>query len=422
MRLITILAAALLTGSQAAAFCGFYVARADGSLYNEASKVVFVRDGRQSTITMSSDYSGPASEFALIVPAPYVLAREDIQTVEPATVDHLDAYTAPRLVEYFDWDPCSQGALAVEVVESPVVVVDGGAPAPRGNGPMALGVRVLAEYAVGDYDIVMLSAEQSDGLVTWLRQEGYTIPDGAESALGGYIDMGMKFFVARVNLQRHAANETSDLPPLQISFRSRDFMLPLQLGKVNSAGTQDMLMMFLTRETMVGVDNYRNVYLPTDYNVPVFVEEVFPQFYRAMFDATIRDNTVVTEYAWDMAWCDPCAADPMTGAELRSLGADWVTDDGPPEAFVTRMHIQYDRDTFNQDLMFQMTGNTANFQGRYIMNQPWDGPVNCEGGAEYVARTRERIAEEARTLQSLTGWSPQTIARNIAITVDQRYR
>jgi hypothetical protein len=422
MRLFTILAAFLLTGSQAAAFCGFYVARADGSLYNEASKVVFVRDGRQSTITMSSDYTGPASEFALIVPAPYVLAREDIQTVEPATVDHLDAYTAPRLVEYFDGDPCAQGAFAVEVIESPVVVVDGGAPAPRGNGPMALGVRVLAEYAVGDYDIVMLSAEQSDGLVTWLRQEGYTIPDGAESALGGYIDMGMKFFVARVNLQRHAANETSDLPPLQISFRSRDFMLPLQLGKVNSAGTQDMLMMFLTRETMVGVGNYTNVYLPTDYRVPVFVEEVFPQFYRALFDHTIRDNTVVTEYAWDMAWCDPCAADPMTGAELRSLGADWVTDDGPPEAFVTRMHIQYDRDTFNQDLMFRMTGNSENFQGRYVMNQPWDGPVNCEGGRDYVARTRDRIAEEARTLQSLTGWAPDNIARNIAITVDQRYR
>jgi hypothetical protein len=422
MRLLILAAAVLCTATQAAAFCGFYVARADGALYNEASKVVFVRDGRQSTITMSSDYSGPASEFALIVPAPYVLSRDDIATVDPAIVDHLDGYTAPRLVEYFDGDPClyEEGGLAIEIVEAPIGTDPEDWTPP--NGPMALGVRVLAEYAVGDYDIVMLSAEQSDGLVTWLRQEGYSIPDGAEGALAGYIAMDMKFFVARVNLHRHAANETQDLPPLQISFRSRDFMLPLQLGKINSTGTQDMLMLFLTPEGQVTTDNYTNVWLPTDYNVPVFVEEVFPQFYRALFDATIAANTVVTEYAWDMAWCDPCAADPMTGAELRALGASWVTDDGPPEAYVTRMHVQYDRDTFMADLMFRVTGSSPNFQGRYVMNHPFEGPITCEAGQEYVARTRARIAEEGRTLRSLTGWGAETVARNIAITVPVRYR
>lgn len=49
-----VLAIALVMGCSlsAEAFCGFYVAKADGSLYNQSSKVVFVRDGRKSTITM----------------------------------------------------------------------------------------------------------------------------------------------------------------------------------------------------------------------------------------------------------------------------------------------------------------------------------------------------------------------------------
>jgi hypothetical protein len=38
------------------AFCGFYVAKADGKLFNKASKVVYVRDGNKPVITMSSDY------------------------------------------------------------------------------------------------------------------------------------------------------------------------------------------------------------------------------------------------------------------------------------------------------------------------------------------------------------------------------
>lgn len=106
----------------ALAFCGFYVAKADGELYNQSSKVVFVRDRNRSMITMSSDYRGAAKDFAMIVPTPRVLDRAELRTVKPETVAHLDAYTAPRLVEYFDGDPC--GNLAEPVVEAPVILED----------------------------------------------------------------------------------------------------------------------------------------------------------------------------------------------------------------------------------------------------------------------------------------------------------
>jgi hypothetical protein len=106
-----IITLAIFWSTQAAAFCGFYVAREDGELYNEASKVVFARDGYRSRITMASDYTGPTSEFAMIVPTPSVLEEKHIRTVDPAAVTHLENYTAPRLVEYFDHDPCAHQIL-----------------------------------------------------------------------------------------------------------------------------------------------------------------------------------------------------------------------------------------------------------------------------------------------------------------------
>src|SRR3984885_12034995 len=96
----------LATGP-AAAFCGFYVAQADSKLFNKSSKVVLTSDGDQTAITMASDYEGDAKEFALVVPVPTFIERKQIGVVDMKTIDHIDAYSAPRLVEYSDEDPCN---------------------------------------------------------------------------------------------------------------------------------------------------------------------------------------------------------------------------------------------------------------------------------------------------------------------------
>jgi len=417
MRVILSLFLVLASVSSAHAFCGFYVARADGALYNEASKVVFVRDGRRSTITMSSDYRGDPSEFALIVPTPRVLREDQIREVSSDIIDHLDAYTAPRLVEYFDGDPCGQ---PIPLAEPAIIMEEA---AGRFALPTArdLGVRVEAEYQIGAYDIAILSARESDGLTTYLLQEGYNIPDGADLVLADYIAMDMKFFVARVNLERHSASEVQDLEPLQISFRSRNFMLPLQLGKINSVGEQDMIMMMLSREGRIEPANYRNVRIPSNMDIPVFVEQLFPEFYTRTFEKVAARDTVMTEYAWDMAWCDPCAADPLSAADLVTLGADWVRDGVAPDVFVTRMHVQYDETEFGRDLLFRVTEDRSNFQGRYVMRHPYDGPITCEAGQEYVADTRARMNAEADTLNDLTGWRRSDIIARIRRTVPARY-
>ena len=96
----------MLSTRVALGFCGFYVAKADTQLFNRASKVALVRHDGKTVMTMANDYRGDPQEFALVVPVPTFLERDQIHVGERALLDHLDAYSAPRLVEYFDENPC----------------------------------------------------------------------------------------------------------------------------------------------------------------------------------------------------------------------------------------------------------------------------------------------------------------------------
>src|SRR2546430_1186381 len=101
----------LVLSPRLAGFCGFYVARADTTLFNQASQVVLVRDEDRTVLTMANDFQGDPKEFAVVIPVPTFIEKGQIHVGEKSLIDHLDAYSAPRLVEYFDEDPCRPRAL-----------------------------------------------------------------------------------------------------------------------------------------------------------------------------------------------------------------------------------------------------------------------------------------------------------------------
>ena len=98
----------LVAAPSASAFCGFYVAKADTDLFNQSSKVALVRDEDRTVITMANDYIGDPKEFAMVIPVPTVITKDQVHISQTSLLDHLDAYTAPRLVEYFDSNPCAR--------------------------------------------------------------------------------------------------------------------------------------------------------------------------------------------------------------------------------------------------------------------------------------------------------------------------
>ena len=408
----------LLAGRSALAFCGFYVARADTRIFNQASKVVLVRDGDRTVLTMANDFKGAPEDFAVVIPVPTFLEREQIHVANPALLDHLDAYTAPRLVEYFDANPCERMMPMAEMEVQSGAVGGRAGDAPRRKAD--LGVSVEARYSVGEYDIVILSAKQSDGLEVWLRENGYKIPQGASRVLGSYIKQGMRFFVAKVDLAEQAKLGYSYLRPIQVAYESPRFMLPIRLGMINADGPQELFVYALTPKGRVETTNYRTVRLPSDQTVPTFVKKEFAEFYRAMFARQVLKEdmrAVFLEYAWDMSWCDPCAADPLSGDELRELGVFWTERRGtrpdiPPGAqkvFVTRLHLRYDAAHFPEDLVFQETADTQSFQGRYILQHPWTGNDGCQEAREYRRELPKRLDREAQTLAALTGWDLRKI-------------
>lgn len=413
-----VLTAALLVvaARTALAFCGFYVAKADTKLFNQASQVVLVRDGDRTVLTMANDFKGDPKEFAVVIPVPTFIQREQIHVAEKALLDHLDAYSAPRLVEYFDGDPCAM----YDVERMPATAAQA---APReearADRAKSLGVTIEARYTVGEYDILILSAKESQGLETWLMENGYRIPQGASRVLGSYLKQGMRFFVAKVNLKEQSKLGFTYLRPIQVAYESPKFMLPIRLGMVNANGPQELFVYALTRKGRVETTNYRTVRLPSDAEVPLFVKDDFGTFYKALFGQQVKKQdmrTVFLEYAWDMAWCDPCAADPLSADEFRQLGAFWIERGGGPDAmpgaqnvFLSRLHLRYDSEHFPEDLVFQETGDRENFQGRYILRHPWKGSSTCEAARAYRRELPRRFDQQAQTLASLTGWDVNKI-------------
>ena len=269
---------------------------------------------------------GDLTEFALVVPVPEVLPEASIKVVDNVLFDRIDAYSAPRLAEYHDANPCHprrerKSALG-RLPQS--LAMD----AARQEVEEDRGVTVEATYTIGEYDVVILSAKESNGLEAWLRENGYRIPEGAARALAPYVRQDLKFFVAKVNLAEQARTGAAYLRPMQFSFRSEKFVLPIRLGMLNARGPQDLVLWMLTRTGRVEATNYRTVRLPANMDIPTYVKGDFRTFYKALFDEQAKRGkyrVIFTEYVWNMSWCDPCAANPLTPAELRGLGVEWVT-------------------------------------------------------------------------------------------------
>ena len=395
-----------LTSGRAEAFCGFYVSGSGAEMFNDATQVVLMRMGTRTVLSMQNDYKGPPEAFALVVPVPVVLKEADVKTLTKDVFARVEQMGAPRLVEYWEQDPCAPEPKYEDGVQfSAGVMPAPPAVASEGGG---LGVTVEAKFTVGEYQIVILSAKDSTGLDTWLRQEKYQIPAGAEPLLRPYVEAGQKFFVAKVDPQKVKFEDGRvALSPLRFHYDSEELTLPIRLGLANSGGTQDLIVSILAPGQRYEVANYPNTTVPTNLDVQDSVRERFGEFYAALFDKTLEKHpgAVVTEYAWQASTCDPCPGPQLGPADFQTLGADVLAGGkGQAQAYdgwdfvLTRLHARYGKDV-KDDLVFraasgivggrefqsadgQLENGAApsemnNFQARYAIRHPWTGPIQC---------------------------------------------
>ena len=391
------------------AFCGFYINGAGGEMFNDATQVVLMRKGTRTVLSMQNNYKGPPTEFAMVIPVPTVLQEADVKTLPKDVFNRVDMMGAPRLVEYWEQDPCGLDYRPKPMPRPPMRAATGGSRALADRAD-DLGVTIEAKFEVGEYQIVILSAKDSTGLDTWLRREKYQIPKGAEPFLRPYVESGMKFFVAKVDPKKVAfgADGRAALSPLRFHYDSEEFSLPIRLGLANSSGTQDLIVSILAPGQRYEVSNYKNVTIPTNLDVQNSVRSSFGAFYAALYDATIKKHpgAVVTEYAWQASTCDPCPGPALGANDFRLLGAD-VLDGavGSPSAYrgwdfvLTRLHARYGK-SISEDLVFKVAdpivggrefrgaggkleeraqkSSVNNFQARYAIRHWWTGPIKCK--------------------------------------------
>ncbi|MGM0557914.1 MAG: DUF2330 domain-containing protein [Myxococcota bacterium] len=424
------LLALLLLASSASAFCGFYVSGSNDDLYNDATRVALMRDGKRTVLSMQNNYEGPPEDFAMVVPVPVVLKKKEVKTLEGNVFARLDRLTAPRLVEYWERDPCYKPPRQIldrSVAQRSAAPKSTDMPQPDSKGK----VKVEAKFKVGEYDIVVLSSTESTALEDWLNANDYNIPDGAAPYFKPYIQKGQYFFVAKVNMDKVQYKDgEAVLSPIRFHYDSDDFVLPVRLGLINSKGAQDLIAFILAKNNRYEVANLPNVTIPTNIPVKEETKKDFSGFYSQLFDNVLKENpqAVVTEYAWQFVFngrkCDPCPPEPPgPPAQFRSLGADVLPSASQGQQqrqptgrgmrrrrpvqqssnwVITRLHTRYGKHTLGEDLVFKpaeaiVGGNgmpqgaqgtfankgvtkasTNRFQGRYIIRHFWEGDIDCE--------------------------------------------
>jgi hypothetical protein len=415
----------LLTASIASAFGGVYVSSSEGEAHSEAAMVSLFRDGKRTVVTIQSNYVGPPEDFSLLVPVPTPMNEQQVKTLPNRVFEGLDTVSAPRIVEYRERDPCY-------AARQPEVITQIGSRPQRVGPPKRRrypdrDVRVESAFTLDEYDIVVLNADASSALTTWLEEQGYTLPDRAAEMLEPYIRKGHHFFVARVKMDAlDYTDGRAVLPPIRFHYESDDFTLPVRPGLLNSKGPQELIVFTLARDQRYRVANYPNVTIPTNIPVHAKTKEHFGSFYRELFANVLAENpqAVVTEYAWSIESCDACPTTKLQPKEVLALGGDLLPNadsytkaledyekgklpehPGPvlgSDWVLTRLHTRYSEHTLGADLAFEPApairggvgrpegkqgqlggqGPTSagenRFQGRYVIRRPWDGEVECD--------------------------------------------
>lgn len=404
------LAVALFAPRVAAAMCGAFVADGAAPMYSDAAQVVVMRDGTRTVLSMRASYVGPPEPFALLVPVPATVQERDVEVVDRVVLDAIERASAPRLVEYWEQDPCTPDAddepaastrasATAGQRDERVAITDFGPGAPRSTG----------EYTIS----IVKDAAAFDA---WLRRDKVRIPTGLEPMLRGYFESGMRLVVAKVDPSKLAfAGDRAVLSPLRVRYDSEQLVLPIRIGLANSAGTQDLTVYVLAPERYE-VAGVQNLPIPTNITVKQDVRDKFGAFYAALLDAMHHryPGAVITEYAWDATSCESCAGPPLSSRHLDALGADVLGR--ASDLVLTRLHARYGKD-LDADLVLRPARPIAGgreqtdgagqlergaqraprdqFQARYTIRRRWLGPLACEAPVRGRWRARGRYAKPA---------------------------
>ena len=190
------------------------------SLINEPDQkaLIFFDKGKEQLI-ISPNYSGVTSDFAWVIPVP---ARPQVKILPGAPFHELARLAEP--------EPPGNRAKA---------------PMGGGRAMESARVTVIERKTIGDYDISVLAATDSQALVHWLRDNGYHMPQGAAGPIAAYIKEGWTFVASKI---KGPGNSSPELHEAALS-KSQRSAYPT-LSRLSSTG----LKIYWLKETITPGD------------------------------------------------------------------------------------------------------------------------------------------------------------------------
>ena len=394
-RVIVVVVGLTLAGGAALADGGFFPVY-EGVANTANQRAVVVDHGGAETIVLQTAYNGDASDFAWVIPVPSVDALE-IDTVDPGIFDDLDRITAPRAVT---WERSSFvcGCAGAEGDGHP-------------GGEQRAGVTVWRTLRVDDYEVAVLSADESVDLTAWLQANGYGFPEGHEDTLQYYVARE-SFFVA-FKIAPHDTNGDPappgtpgdgvpvphDLRPITLTFATDEIVFPIRISRVSTVERAEVLLYVISRQR-VRSSNYRTREVYTERS---WSGDNFSQTYDRWLQRTIdelnkeRGRGIVVEYAGELpSW------------ELNQLQAV-LPAEGP--FFVTRMRTRLDPAQMEEDIMLVADG------GRHFEVEVSDGVAEVRatvaGGFMLFAGLQALVFRSHRGRRS--AWATAMFALVVAI-------
>jgi hypothetical protein len=336
-------AAASLTATTASAFPGFFAYQGKKPI-NRSTHVILMKKDAATVVTVMPDYEGDLKPFAVVLPVPDDVKAPLVRTLRRDFVDRVDQISAPRFHEFWEMDPCEEGKPEQEW-ERDLSVKGGGflgmdfgattGEVTKFKPGKEMGLTVVPDFKEGEQKFWVVPSSDAADIAGWLKQKGYTAPDGANQAVAAYVKNGMSFLVAEVDTKKVEliGGDRAVVSPIRYATQ-KPVDVDSTLGLLNAGEKQDLYVYVIAPQERYEVKNYPNVFPPTNIEVDFKVKERVGEFYAALHDVLLKKQPLgfLNEYAWSSRGCgQPCPNEPLLIHELLTLGAD-VFEQAVPKA------------------------------------------------------------------------------------------
>ena len=215
-------------------------------IVQDAERIYFHRDPatKKTTVWIEIRYSGPADNFAWVLPLP---AKPTVGVGSSYLFDRLDQAMAPRFVSKWARAPmnCRQPSFSGSgggcgFSDSPLAASEGGGTvtttADAGSADASSGttVKVLEKSQAGPYNYTILTSANADDLYKWLTENKYDIPPKAKDIVASHIKKGDVFVAFKL------ANDSgvNEIRPVTLVMDDTDPCVPMRLTSI--AAVEDM--------------------------------------------------------------------------------------------------------------------------------------------------------------------------------------